>query len=50
LPWLLYPRGKDMIGGRAGELEVLNALVPVAMCVLLGIAMIIRARSARAAA
>lgn len=50
LPWLLFSRGKDMIGGRAGELEVLNALVPVAMCVLLGIALIIRARSARTAA
>jgi hypothetical protein len=26
---------------------VLNALVPVAMCVLLGVALVIRARSAR---
>ena len=50
LPWLLFSRGKDVIGGRAGELEALNALVPVAMCVLLGIALIIRARSARTAA
>jgi len=50
LPWLFFSRGKDMIGGRAGELEVLNAIVPVAVCVLLGIAIMIRARSARAAA
>ena len=50
LPWLFFSRGKDMIGGRAGELEILNALVPVAMCVLLGIALMIRARSVRAAA
>jgi hypothetical protein len=38
-----------MIGGRAGELEVLNALVPVAMGALLGIALMIRAGSARTA-
>lgn len=50
LPWLFFSRGKDMIGGRAGELEVLNAIVPVAVCVLLGIAIMIRARSARTAA
>ncbi|HJW48180.1 MAG TPA: glycosyltransferase family 87 protein [Candidatus Limnocylindria bacterium] len=48
LPWVFFSRGKDMIGGRAGELEILNALVPVAMCVLLAIALIIRARSGRA--
>jgi hypothetical protein len=47
MPWVLFSRGKDMIAGRAGELEVLNALVPVAMCVLLGVALVIRARSAR---
>lgn len=50
LPWLFFSRGKDMIGGRAGELEILNALVPVAMCVLLGIALMIRVRSGRPAA
>ena len=50
LPWVFFSRGKDMIGGRAGELEVLNALVPVAMCVLLGIALVIRVRSGRTAA
>lgn len=50
LPWLFFSRGKDMIGGRAGELEVLNAIVPVAICVLLGIAIMIRARSVRTAA
>jgi hypothetical protein len=40
LPWILYSRGKDMIGGRAGELEVLNALVPVGVAVLLATALI----------
>ena len=50
LPWLFFSRGKDMIGGRAGELEVLNAFVPIAMCVLLATALLIRARSARTAA
>lgn len=50
LPWVFFSRGKDMIGGRAGELEILNAFVPVAMCVLLGIALVIRARSGRTAA
>lgn len=46
LPWLLFSQGKEMIGGRAGELEVLNAIVPVATCVLLGIAVMTGARPA----
>jgi hypothetical protein len=40
LPWLFFSRGKDMIGGRAGELEVLNALVPVGAAALLALSML----------
>lgn len=47
LPWLLYLRGKEMIGGRAGDLEVLNAIVPLTTCILLGIAILTRARASR---
>ena len=42
LPWILYSRGKDIIDQRAGELEVLNALVPVAVAVLLAAALFSR--------
>jgi hypothetical protein len=44
LPWFLFSQGKVMIGGRAGELEVLNAIVPVATCVLLAVAILTSAR------
>jgi hypothetical protein len=44
LPWFLFSQGKELIGGRAGELEVLNAIVPVATCVLLAVAILTSAR------
>jgi hypothetical protein len=50
LPWLFFSRGKDMIGGRAGELEVLNALVPVAIAALLALSMLRTPRVALTAA
>jgi hypothetical protein len=47
LPWLLYQLGHEIIGGRAGQLEVLNAIVPVATAVLLAIAIMTSARPVR---
>lgn len=50
LPWLFFSRGKDMIGGRAGELEVLNALVPVGAAALLALSMLRTPRATKTAA
>jgi hypothetical protein len=50
IPWLFYSRGKDIISGRAGELEVLNALVPVGAAALLALSMLATRRGDRTAA